>query len=163
MASLDGLWRHRKKLFPNVLDSTGYYTTAICIFALVITIYPSNVESQQVWSRWRRQLPPNEWNPWRSPIERFDKFVFSKKLNAYGEFVKGFSIPMYYDDTIWDPNWAEYPQWFLRRINCYLGVPYALAPLGPRRFQVGYSWWRFTQLIVICVFVFQVLFLQIKG
>ena len=95
------------------------------------------ISAQQVYPRWKRQVPPHEWNPWiDSPLARFDKYVFSKSLGAYGDIVKGFSVPMYYEDTFWDPTWSEYPQWYLRRINCFLGVPYAQPPIGPRRFQV---------------------------
>ncbi|ESN96594.1 hypothetical protein HELRODRAFT_68508 [Helobdella robusta] len=42
---------------------------------------------------------------------------------------------MYLEDTFWDVNWGEYPQWLLRRINCFLGVPYAEPPIGRYRFQ----------------------------
>ena len=105
-----------------------------CIVFLVLAI-ACYVNTQQVYPRWKRQVPPNEWNPWRSPLERFDRFV-SVRMLAYGEFVKGFSVPMYLEDEIWDPYWSEYPQWYLRRINCFLGVPYALSPTGRRRFQV---------------------------
>jgi len=109
----------------------------VLLLGLVILIcLPSGVSGQQAWARWKRQVPPNEWNPWRSPLERFDKYVHVR-LTYYGEFVKGFSIPMYLEDTVWDPWWSEYPQWFLRRINCFLGIPYAMAPLGERRFQVN--------------------------
>jgi len=111
----------------------GGFSVHCIILGVLLTVCSLN--AQQVYPRWKRQVPPNEWNPWRSPLERFDKFVFAK-MNKYGAFVKGFSIPMYLEDTIWDPTWSEYPQWFLRRVNCFLGIPYALAPIGRRRFQV---------------------------
>ena len=110
------------------------------ILLSVIGILPFlDVNAQQEWSRWKRQLPPHEWNPWilyTTRIENFDKYTYSKKMNAYGEYVKGFTVPMYQEDTNWDREWGEYPQWDLRRINCFLGVPYAEPPIGRYRFQV---------------------------
>jgi len=108
--------------------------------AAILLCVLAGVGAQQAWARWKRQVPPHEWNPWRSPLERFDKYVHVS-LPFYGEFVKGFSIPMYLEDTVWDPYWSEYPQWFLRRINCFLGIPYAAAPIGERRFQVNIECW----------------------
>jgi len=121
--------------FCQRMGQSQYFPAVITCALTILLCLPSGVSGQQIWSRWKRQVPPHEWNPWRSPLERFDRFVHTQ-LNFYGEFVKGFSIPMYLEDTVWDPEWSEYPQWFLRRINCFLGIPYAMAPVGRRRFQV---------------------------
>ena len=118
----------------------------LVFMSAVLMCLLSEVNAQQAWSRWKRQVPPHEWNPWRSPLERFDKYVHVQ-LDFYGEFVKGFSIPMYLEDTVWDPDWSEYPQWFLRRINCFLGIPYAMAPIGERRFQVN----NIPMLWMVCI------------
>jgi len=117
------------------MTQSQYFSMGLVFALAVLMCMPSEVSGQQAWVRWKRQVPPNEWNPWRSPLERFDKYVHVG-LNFYGEFVKGFSVPMYREDTVWDPHQSEYPQWFLRRINCFLGIPYAMAPVGERRFKV---------------------------
>ena len=131
MLCLATLWL----VFDSMGQSQYFYAVLMLAFA-TLTCLPSGVSAQQLWSRWKRQVPQDEYNPWRSPLERFDKYVHVR-MNYYGEFVKGFSIPMYLEDTVWDPDWSEYPQWFLRRINCFLGIPYAMAPVGERRFQVN--------------------------
>ena len=55
---------------------------------------------------------------------------------VYGD-VKGFSVPWHTDDLDWDPAWEEHPPWATRRVNCFLGIPYAQAPLGKYRFDVS--------------------------
>ena len=128
------------------------HTCLVAVLACIIFL-PSCSHAQQNWVRWRRQVPPNEWNPWRDPLERFDKHVFAS-MKYYGEWVKGFSVPMYLDDTYWDPTWSEYPQWYLRRINCFLGIPYATAPVGDRRFQVWTLLSHFAPFVSLNTYVY---------
>jgi len=70
---------------------------------------------------------------WRPLWELFNNAVVVRTY--YGD-VRGFSVPWDIEDTVWNRELFEYPPWFMRRINCFLGIPYALPPIGYLRFQV---------------------------
>ena len=77
-----------------------------------------------IWSQQR-------WNPlWYD----FNNAVVVRTY--YGD-VRGFSVPWDIEDTVWHRELHEYPPWYLRRVNCFLGVPFALPPLGYLRFRVS--------------------------
>ena len=64
-------------------------------------------------------------------------FLYSVVVRTlYGD-VKGFTVPWHTDDLDWDPDWEEHPPWYTRRINCFLGFPYASPPIGNDRFRVS--------------------------
>ena len=100
------------------------YLFLLCVIAVGM------VGGQQRYESW---WPQDAWSPWIKPWENFDRYVFTRTY--YGD-VKGFSVPMYLEDEYWREEWGEYPKWFMRRVNCFLGVPYALPPTGYLRFQV---------------------------
>lgn len=97
-------------------------TFLVAIVTVIILVPPS--DGQQAFS------------PWRPPWDRWDPSVVVRTY--YGD-VRGFSIPWHIDDEIWNPEWEEQPPWYVRRINCFLGIPYALPPLGRFRFQVSFQ------------------------
>ena len=60
--------------------------------------------------------------------------IFSITVRTlYGD-VRGFTVPWHTDDLDWEPAWEEHPPWFTRRVNCFLGIPYASPPIGSQRF-----------------------------
>ena len=54
----------------------------------------------------------------------------------YGD-VRGFNIPWHTDDLTYYPQWQDKPPNVTRRINCFLGIPYAAPPVGDLRFRVS--------------------------
>ena len=107
--------------------------SAVTVFVLCV-IGVGMVGAQQ---RFEPAYPQDAWSPWHKPWENFDRYVFTRTY--YGD-VKGFSVPMYLEDEYWREDWGEYPMWFMRRVNCFLGVPYAEPPTGILRFQVRSVW-----------------------
>lgn len=105
------------------------FTLSVLLFVCLLSV--SLVGGQQSFENW---YPQDNWSPWIKPWDNFDRYVHAK---TYYGYVKGFSVPMYLEDEYWRDDWGEYPKWFMRRINCFLGVPYAQAPLGLLRFQVS--------------------------
>lgn len=109
----------------------------IYVFSLIAVIFISfcayHGDAQQVFEPYN---PRDSWNPWRPPWESFDRFVHVE--TDHGD-VKGFSVPMYLEDEYWREDFGEYPMWFMRRVNCFLGVPYALPPVGYFRFRVRFA------------------------
>ena len=75
------------------------------------------------------------FDPIVPPWHDFDNSV---RVRTYYGDVNGFSVPWHIDDEYWNPDWEEKPIWFTRRINCFLGIPYAKPPTGFLRFQVRY-------------------------
>lgn len=82
----------------------------------------------------RAQIP-FEWTPWRPPWEDFEKRTDVVAETYYG-YARGFSVQWHIDDSYWNPEWDATPPWYRRRINCWLGIPYAQPPVGHLRFQV---------------------------
>jgi hypothetical protein len=113
-----------KRIRPPVLAVFSLTVLLLCFLGA------KHADAQQTWESW---WPQQSWNPWDPPWEHFDRYVHARTY--YGN-VKGFSVPMYLEDEYWREDWGEYPMWFMRRINCFLGVPYALPPVGYFRFRV---------------------------
>lgn len=125
----------------------------LCSFAIVaaagVCILPVLVNGQQSWAGWQTWGQWSQWNPWRPQWEYFDPYVHVE--TQYG-FVKGFTVPWTIEDEVWR-EWQERPPWYLRRINCFLGIPYAAPPVGQLRFQVeivfSYVWILLYKTVVI--------------
>ena len=89
---------------------------------VILSFLVTSVSSQQ------------EWDHWEPPWKDFDNAVVVRTY--YGD-VRGFSVPWHVEDEAWNPEWDEQPRWYVQRVNCFLGFPYAEAPLGRLRFQVS--------------------------
>ncbi|ELU03558.1 hypothetical protein CAPTEDRAFT_225804 [Capitella teleta] len=108
-------------------QSLIYILSLIAVIFVSFCAYHGN--AQQVYEPYN---PRESRIPWPFPWESFDRFVHVR--TDYGD-VKGFSVPMYLEDEYWREDFGEYPMWFMRRVNCFLGVPYALPPVGYFRFR----------------------------
>lgn len=109
--------------------AVGLISLVLTALVVFLTHHPETCSAQQLWQPW---YSGNTWSPWIKPWDNFDRYVFVRTY--YGD-VKGFSVPMYLEDEYWREDWSEYPKWFMRRVNCFLGVPYALPPVGQLRFR----------------------------
>ena len=101
--------------------SMTYYDVTMA-FLLLTASWVYITEAQQLFK------------PWEPPWHDFDDSVVVRTY--YGD-VRGFSVPWHVEDEAWNPDWDEEPRWFVQRVNCFLGVPYAAPPTGRLRFQVG--------------------------
>ena len=122
-----------QQCFLQVRRNTSRHT--ICsnmpVVVLILTLV-SFVKGQLEYDWYREQTfmqyPPLWYN--------FDNDVV---VETYHGYVRGFSVPWHIEDELfYDPTFHYMPRWFLRRVNCFLGVPYAEPPVGPLRFQVAY-------------------------
>ena len=93
-------------------------------------------------AQWRPEIPP--WGAY---------FENSVVVRTYYGDVKGFSVPWHIEDTYDTERTEGGPLWYQRRVNNFLGIPYALPPLGVNRFRVSVIFLRTS-----CKKVFQIFF-----
>ena len=107
------------------------WTYYILLIPVVLLTFISAVKGQLEYDWYREQTfmqyPPLWYN--------FDNDVVVRTY--YGD-VRGFSVPWHIEDELfYDPTFHYMPRWFLRRVNTFLGIPYAEPPVGSLRFQVS--------------------------
>ena len=117
-----------KKVLSSLINKNGAAQNNIPQSDVILTLLV--LTSSLVYVSHAQQV----YNIWEPPWAEFDNSVVVRTY--YGD-VRGFSVPWHVEDEAWNPDWDDQPRWFVQRVNCWLGVPYAEAPVGRLRFQVG--------------------------